>query len=148
MNCLGFLRKLPLLLLLVVFLSSCSDEAKPVLDDQDPVVLASTSTALPTLQPATMPTDTPEPKPTQTAAPEQSEIAELLPEGTLTVDVMELGAPPRLEILLAKLQVSIQQDQEWWTAHFELPRSFQTGPGRYKTFPGYKMRYDPFERRG
>ncbi|MGH7720162.1 MAG: hypothetical protein ACREON_15135 [Gemmatimonadaceae bacterium] len=57
-------------------------------------------------------------------------IAQLLPNGTVVADVMDIAAPPRLGELSARLQAAARRDPNWWAAHVKAAR------------PGEPLAYD------
>lgn len=52
----------------------------------------------------------------------------VLPTGSLTVDVMQLGSPPRLAELGGRLQEAARQDPEWWVEFARRGRPGQPPP--------------------
>lgn len=57
-------------------------------------------------------------------------LRELLPTGSVRVEVLELWSPPRLGELTRKLQRAVRADPEWWQAHVR------------RALPGQPMPYD------
>jgi hypothetical protein len=47
------------------------------------------------------------------------DLARALPVGTLTVDIMELAASPRVDELTKKLQLAVAENQEWWQEYLQ-----------------------------
>jgi hypothetical protein len=65
------------------------------------------------------------------ASPPLAQIRKLLPADGTRADVMQLVAPPRLNLLTAKLQQAAQKQPEWWIDQL------------HKAKPGEPLPYDP-----